>query len=143
MKVSFQRDRALHWVSTLDIHSLLQQCPSHWDDSWDSYQIPYIRIIDVKHHIFEAHYIFSFLLSYYCCTGRTLWHLQRFLQYIIFVLTPSITLYPPSPHFWNSFNSSHFSTFICEYTTVPSYSPSYTLSLYPSSHWYKLQTGPV
>jgi hypothetical protein len=42
------------------------------------------------------YFILIFLLSYYCCTGDTLWHLQKFLQYIIVKFTPSIILlYPP------------------------------------------------
>jgi hypothetical protein len=35
-------------------------------------------------------FLFLFLLSYYCCTGDTLWHLQKFWQYIIVEFTPSI-----------------------------------------------------
>jgi hypothetical protein len=44
------------------------------------------------------HLSFIFLLSYYCCTGGTLWHLQKLLQYIIVEFTPSITPWSlPSP----------------------------------------------
>jgi hypothetical protein len=37
----------------------------------------------------------------------------------------------PSPHSSNRFNRPHCSIFTHEYTIFPSYSPSYTLSLYP------------
>jgi hypothetical protein len=42
----------------------------------------------------------GFLLSYYYCTGDKLWHLQKFLQYIIVEFTPplfSIITPPPIP----------------------------------------------
>jgi hypothetical protein len=70
----------------------------------------------------------------------TLWHLQNLIQYIIAEFTPSIILlYPPSFHSWNSFNRSHFSTYIHVYRIFPTYLPCYLLSLYPFSfHWYPL-----
>lgn len=58
---------------------------------------------------------------------------EVFLQYITVDLIPSIILiYPFSPHYWNCFNESHFSTFIHQCTLFSSYSLSHTLSLYPT-----------
>jgi hypothetical protein len=56
--------------------------------------------------------------------GGTLWHLQRFLQcikYIILELTPSTTFpYPSSPDFWNSLTSIIFAfTYICTHFFSP------------------------
>jgi hypothetical protein len=53
------------------------------------------------------------LLSHYCCTGGALWHLHKFLQYIVieFCLHHSpLSLLPHS----GLVNSSHFSVFIHE-----------------------------
>jgi hypothetical protein len=53
---------------------------------------------------------FYFLLSYYYFTGGTLWHFQKYLQYILVKFTsPSFSFI--SPHTQNSFNRSHFSIF--------------------------------
>jgi hypothetical protein len=44
------------------------------------------------HHLFITDLSDFFLFCCYCCIKGTLWHLQKFLQYII------ILLYPSSPH---------------------------------------------
>jgi hypothetical protein len=82
-------------------------------------------------------YIFAFLLSYFCCSGVTLWNLQKSLQYIIVEFTPPSFSLPP--HSWNSFINSHFSIVMHEYRMFPPHWPFYTLCLYlPNSYWYRL-----
>jgi hypothetical protein len=65
--------------------------------------------------------VFSlFLLSYYCCTRGTVWHLQKFLQYTLVKFTPSIILlYPTFPHSWSTF--FYFHTWVHISTVLPSY----------------------
>jgi hypothetical protein len=60
------------------------------------------------------------------------WHIQNFLQYYHSWIHPlHQSPLSPSPHSWNSFNSSHFSIYINVYTIFAPYSPSYTLSPNP------------
>jgi hypothetical protein len=71
----------------------------------------------------------------------TLWHLHRLLEcikYIIHEFTSStILLHPPSPDFWSSFNSYHFTfTYMCTHF-ITLYLPSYPHSPTPlPSHGY-------
>jgi hypothetical protein len=68
----------------------------------------------IMKYIFTRYESHIFKLSYYCCTGGTLWHLQKFLWYIIVEFTPSATLlyFSPLPPFleknqWVSFFHLH------------------------------------
>jgi hypothetical protein len=81
---------------------------------------------------------FLFLLLYYCCTEGTMWHLQKWLQYTLLNLSLLSFSFTHSPHYWNSFNRSHFSIFIYENIVFLPYPPSYNLSFYSyPSHWYQ------
>jgi hypothetical protein len=56
--------------------------------------------------------VISEIFFSYCCAGGTLWHFENFLLYINYILLEftlfAILLYPSFPHFWSSFNKSHF-----------------------------------
>jgi hypothetical protein len=55
----------------------------------------------------------------YCCAGSTLWHSQKFLhsiKYIILEFTPfTIVLSPSCPHCWNNGLIFPFSYLCAEY----------------------------
>jgi hypothetical protein len=79
-------------------------------------------------------YIFKEIIIYLLFIvlgGGTLWHLQRFIKCIKYILlesTPSTALpysITPSPDSWNSFNRYHFCIYIRVYTLFPLYSSSY------------------
>jgi hypothetical protein len=67
--------------------------------------------------------------------GGTLWPLQKFLQYIKYIILEithsTIFLHLPSPHSWHSFNRYHFSMYIHVNTVFARYSHSHNLSLPP------------
>jgi hypothetical protein len=68
----------------------------------------------------RGHCLFIFIyLLFYCCAACTLWDLQKFLQYVKYLIvefTPPSFSFIPFPHSWNSFNRSYFSIYIHVYT---------------------------
>jgi hypothetical protein len=61
----------------------------------------------------------SILFIYYCWTRKTLWYIQKYLQYIIVEFPPpSFSFITSSPHSCNSFNSSHFYIYMHVYSEL-------------------------
>jgi hypothetical protein len=60
------------------------------------------------------------LLAYYSCTGSTLWHLQKCLQYILVRFTPSIFFLYVPPHLqqFQQLSLFHFYTWIHNTFTI-------------------------
>jgi hypothetical protein len=89
----------------------------------------------MKYKLLSVFHFYSFIYFYYFyygCTGDTLWHLQKFLKYIIVKLTPPHhSPLCPLPHYWNSFNRPHFSIYSYVFVVFPPHSPSHTLCWYP------------
>jgi hypothetical protein len=85
----------------------------------------------IFHCIYEPHIFFQIIFNFFVVLGGdTLCHLQKFLQYIKYII---LELTSPLHHSWNSFNSYHFlhlHTSVC-YTVFALYSPP------PPSHWYQ------
>jgi hypothetical protein len=74
----------------------------------------------------------GFLLAYYCCTGGTLQHFQKYLEYILVRFTLSIILLYPSSPLLSRASTGLIVPFSYMSMTFPTYSPSYILSLCPA-----------
>jgi hypothetical protein len=90
----------------------------------------YETIFHINHHVNKikkkqlkiGNLFFSFFNCPIIVVLRVHCDIYKSSYNIIVELAPCIILlYPPSPHFWNCFNMSHFSIFKHEYITFPPY----------------------